>query len=160
MSVSCAAWSADLAGAEVLARRAVAAGVEAIDWPAAAVVEFGVEFAADDRVRALNKEHRGQDRATNVLSFPVESLADASPGAPLMLGDIVLAHGVVRAEAQAQGKTLADHACHLIVHGLLHLAGHDHQDAAAAEAMEHLERRILAGLGITDPYDLGGSASP
>ena len=104
----------------------------------------------DDTVRDLNARFRGKDHATNVLSFP----AAPQPGlpGPQPLGDLALAFGVCAAEAAAQGKTLADHLRHLVVHGVLHLLGHDHEDDAEAEAMEALEREILAGLGVADPY--------
>lgn len=99
--------------------------------------------------RRYNREFRGRDYATNVLSFPYEPL----PGeASRLLGDLVICAPVVAREAREQGKRPRDHWAHLAIHGVLHLLGHDHEDAAQAEAMEALERRILAGLGIADPY--------
>jgi probable rRNA maturation factor len=101
---------------------------------------------ADDRLqRTLNRRFRGKDRSTNVLSFD---------GAPDGLGDVVLALETVQAEAESQGKSLVDHVAHLVVHGVLHLMGHDHVGAAEARRMERLEREILTGLGIGDPYRL------
>jgi len=100
----------------------------------------------DAQVHDLNSRFRGKDAATNVLSFP------APPNARDLLGDICLAYGVCAREAETQGKTLADHLRHLTVHGVLHLFGYDHQIDSEAEAMESLERRILAGLGVADPY--------
>ena len=100
----------------------------------------------DDAVRDLNARFRDKDRPTNVLSFP------APESAAPHLGDIVLAYGVCAAEAEAQGKTLADHLSHLIVHGVLHLLGRDHEDDDEAEEMEAEEREILARIGIPDPY--------
>jgi len=104
----------------------------------------------DATVRDLNARFRDKDYATNVLSFP----AAPQPGVngPRPLGDLALAYGVCSAEAAAQCKTLADHLRHLVVHGVLHLLGHDHENDAEAEAMEALEREILADLGVTDPY--------
>ena len=104
----------------------------------------------DATVRDLNARFRGKDIATNVLSFP----AAPQPGlaGSQALGDLALAFGVCATEARAQGKSLADHLRHLVVHGVLHLLGHDHEDDAEAEAMEALEREILAGLGVADPY--------
>ena len=104
----------------------------------------------DATVRDLNARFRAKDYATNVLSFP----AALQPGlaGPQPLGDLALAYGVCATEAAAQGKTLADHLRHLVVHGVLHLLGHDHEDDAEAEAMEALEREILASLGVADPY--------
>ena len=159
MSVSYAAWSTDLPAAEDLVHRALTAALQALAWAGtAASIEVGVELAGDARSAELNCEYRGLEGATNVLSFPVEQAGEALAGAPLLLGDIVLAHGVIRAEAGAQGKTLGDHVSHLLVHGLLHLAGYDHQGENEAETMEALERRILAELGIGDPYAAGGGA--
>lgn len=100
----------------------------------------------DAAVADLNGRFRGKDRPTNVLSFPAP--ASARPH----LGDLVLASGVCAVEAVAQGKTLTDHLCHLVVHGVLHLLGRDHEDDAEAEAMEAEERAILARLGVADPY--------
>lgn len=100
----------------------------------------------DETVRGLNARFRGQDKPTNVLSFP----APEGPGAPL--GDIALAFGVCAAEARNQGKPLADHLRHLVIHGVLHLMGWDHETDDEAEAMEALERGLLAALGVADPY--------
>lgn len=97
--------------------------------------------------RALNSAFRGKDYATNVLTFVYHQ-----PRAPRLVGDIVLCAPVVAAEARLQGKRLADHYAHLTLHGLLHLAGHDHQTPREAARMEALETRLLAGLGIADPY--------
>ena len=96
------------------------------------------------------------DAPTNVLSFPAAASAPPAPGAPLLLGDVVLAFETVAAEAAAQGKPLADHLAHLVVHGVLHLLGFDHEADAEAERMEALETRLLAGLGIADPYRAAG----
>ena len=105
-----------------------------------------VLLTGDRSVRDLNARFRGKDASTNVLSFPAP--ATARPH----LGDIALAHGVCADEAAAQGKRLADHLAHLVVHGVLHLLGYDHQADAPAEAMEAMERHILADLGVADPY--------
>lgn len=98
----------------------------------------------DARLKALNNNFRGKDKPTNVLSFPSTVTG--------YHGDIALAHGVCVDEAQKAGKRVADHACHLAVHGVLHLAGFDHVRDADARVMEPLETEILAGLGIADPY--------
>ncbi|WP_339932676.1 rRNA maturation RNase YbeY [uncultured Brevundimonas sp.] len=108
--------------------------------------EVVVLLTDDSGVQDLNARFRGKDVPTNVLSFP------AAEGAGELLGDIALAAGVCRAEAEAQGKTLADHLSHLVVHGVLHLLGRDHEDDVEAEAMEAEERTILASLGVADPY--------
>ena len=106
----------------------------------------------DETVRDLNARFRGKDRPTNVLSFPAADMPDTGDARPL--GDIVLAYGVCADEAQAQGKALANHLTHLVVHGVLHLLGRDHEDEAEAEGMEAEERLILARLGVADPYTL------
>ena len=104
---------------------------------------FTILLAGDRKLRALNHGFRGKDKPTNVLSFP---------GADGYAGDIALAYGVTRREAKAAGKTVTDHATHLVVHGVLHLAGHDHERPKEARAMEGLEVKILGRLGIADPY--------
>lgn len=114
-------------------------------------------FTVDEEVRTLNREWRTKDAPTNVLSFPMmtraELLALAPGGGPEMLGDIALAFETCAREAADKGVPLRDHAAHLIVHGLLHLAGHDHvADEDRAGAMEALEIKALAQLGIADPY--------
>jgi probable rRNA maturation factor len=100
----------------------------------------------DARLKNLNRDFRGKDRPTNVLSFPAETAGDN------YLGDIALAYGVTVAEARAGGKRFADHAMHLTVHGVLHLLGFDHQTSRAAKVMEPLETKILDELGVADPY--------
>jgi probable rRNA maturation factor len=122
--------------------------------------EVSVRFTSDEEVRSLNAAWRGKDKATNVLSFPMaepeqlEALARAHVGEAL-LGDIVLAHGVCAGEAAEKGIAVCSHAVHLVVHGMLHLLGHDHeQGEGEAEAMEEAERRALAALGVADPYEM------
>ncbi len=99
--------------------------------------------------RALNRRYRGKDYATNVLSFPVPELPD---GTRPIRGDLVLCAPVIAREAEEQGKALNAHWAHMVIHGCLHLCGHDHEDREEAEEMEALERRLLAGLGYPDPY--------
>ena len=114
-------------------------------------------FTTDEEVHALNREWRQRDKPTNVLSFPMltrdELLALAPNGPPVMLGDLALAYGTCAREAADKGISLEDHAAHLMVHGLLHLAGYDHEISTGdAEHMEALEVKALAQLGIADPY--------
>jgi probable rRNA maturation factor len=121
-----------------------------LDEAAAAIEADGaadVLLTTDEAVRKLNTRFRGKDRPTNVLSFP----APANPFG--QLGDVALALGVCEREAREQGKPLDDHIRHLLVHGLLHLLGYDHEAEADAEAMESLERTVLARLGVPDPYE-------
>jgi len=124
---------------------------------AAPLVEISVRLTDDAEVHALNRDFRGKDRSTNVLSFPqvqddlLESLANSDDG-EILLGDIVLARETCAREAEEKGIPLVDHATHLIVHGTLHLVGYDHLDDASAAAMEALEVKALASLGIANPY--------
>ena len=111
--------------------------------------EVSVRIVDTEEGQALNLQYRGRDYATNVLSFPVE----LPPGVDLpLIGDLVICAPVVAREAAEQGKKPADHWAHLTIHGTLHLLGYDHIDEAEAEAMEALETKVLAGLGIADPY--------
>lgn len=142
---------------EAVAERAAAAAGEGEPLLANPRLSASLLFTSDAEVHVLNREWRERDKPTNVLSFPMlerEELEDlASDGAPEMLGDIALAYATCASEAAEKGVTLEAHATHLIVHGLLHLAGHDHVESdEQAEAMERLEARILAKLGIADPY--------
>jgi probable rRNA maturation factor len=115
-------------------------------------LEIAVLFTDDQSVAKLNGEWRGKPVPTNVLSFPAGDF-EVPGGEAIPLGDLVLASGVVAREAADQGKTLPQHATHLIVHGLLHLLGHDHETEEEAVRMESLETAILKGLGISDPYE-------
>jgi probable rRNA maturation factor len=135
-----AAWRKALPGVERLVRKAARAAVGAKRR------SLTVALADDRRVQALNKRDRRKDKPTNVLSYP--------SGEKRFLGDVVLARQTVWREAREQKKTPADHLVHLVVHGTLHLLGHDHETSDEdAERMEALERRILKRLGITDPYE-------
>jgi len=148
--------------AEGAARAAVAASGHAELGDAGIALEVSVKFAGDEEVRGLNAAWRGKDTPTNVLSFPMleaELLPalGSTPGGEVLLGDIILAHGVCAREAADKGVSVADHATHLVVHGMLHLLGYDHeQGEEAAEAMEAIERKALSGLGIADPYRVHG----
>ncbi len=111
--------------------------------------ELAIRIVGTDEGRTLNRDYRGKDYATNVLSFP----AELPPGLALpLIGDLAICAPVVAREAAEQAKTPRDHWAHLTVHGVLHLLGYDHEQDAQAELMEALETRILAGLGIADPY--------
>jgi probable rRNA maturation factor len=110
-----------------------------------------VLLTSDSEIQILNAEWRNNDKATNVLSFPSPKMP-VPEGEVAHLGDIVLAWETVAQEADLAAKTLADHVTHLVVHGTLHLLGLDHVDDAEADEMEAKEKRILAGLGLADPY--------
>jgi len=141
-----AAWTTALPEAEALAR----AAAEATLASEGAVGE-GVTLLLTDAatVRDLNARFRQQDKPTNVLSFPALQNPDR------FLGDVALAYGVCEREAGEQGKPLAHHLQHLVAHGVLHLLGYDHMSDAEASEMEGLERAVLAGLGVPDPYLAG-----
>lgn len=148
------AWVAALPEAEAIVRRAAEAALSS-SFVAQATGEVrslgSITFLLtdDESVRELNGRFRGKDSATNVLSFP----APANPEDHL--GDVALAYGVCAREAAEQGKPLSHHLQHLAVHGVLHLLGYDHIGDDEAEAMEGLERAVLAGLGVPDPYAAG-----
>ena len=146
-----------------LARKAAESAIAESAFPQLATgpraVEISVRLTGDEEVRALNEQWRGKDRPTNVLSFPMiardDLLAMKPDGGPEMLGDIALAYETCCREAEAKGVPLDHHAAHLLLHGLLHLAGHDHQADGEAETMEALETKALALMKIADPYGNG-----
>lgn len=113
--------------------------------------ELSIIFSDDTRIKALNSGWRGKDKPTNVLSFPAFPHTGGKRLSP-MLGDVVMAAETVAREAAEEAKPLADHIAHLIVHGILHLIGYDHETDPEAEEMEATERRVLARMGIPDPY--------
>jgi probable rRNA maturation factor len=139
-------WTAALPDAEAIVERAATAALGETSG------DLVVLLTDNGSVQLLNAEFRDKDRPTNVLSFPAAEMV--MPGAPVHLGDIVLAFGVCRDEAAEQGKSLANHLTHLVIHGVLHVLGQDHEDEVEAEAMEADERTLLASLGVADPYIL------
>jgi probable rRNA maturation factor len=143
------AWRGALA-TRTLARQAIAAGFAECGVALRPGAEMCVHLADDEHIRALNARWRDLDEATNVLSFP--AVEPANIGQTRLLGDIVLAFETVAREAAAEGKPLADHYRHLIVHGFLHLVGFDHETEFDAQRMEAMETRILGRLGVPDPY--------
>jgi probable rRNA maturation factor len=132
--------------AEPTVRAAIAAAAARVPGDG----EVSVLLADDTAVQALNRDWRGIDKPTNVLSFP--SAAPKAAGVPALLGDIAVAFETLEREARAEGKPFLHHLAHLAVHGYLHLLGYDHQTDSEAEAMEALEREILAAMRIPDPY--------
>ncbi len=177
VSAPCGAWQARLPEALSLCRHAALAAVEdaiaGAAIPALASGSFAMEasvvLADDDFVRKLNREYRGRDEATNVLSFAAFDASGPSqaPGSsqaqaqgrggdggvgPLLLGDVVIAFDTVAAEAEGQGKSFEAHLCHMAVHGMLHLLGYDHGGEGPATTMERLETLILQRMGYPDPY--------
>ena len=114
--------------------------------------DVSVRIVDEQEMQALNRSYRDQDKPTNVLAFPAGDAGFVPPGEVPLLGDIVVCAGVVAREADEQGKPPGHHWSHMLVHGTLHLLGHDHVTDSQAQAMEALERRILDSLGIADPY--------
>ncbi len=132
-----------LRGISARLKKAVRAALKQADADETAALTL--LLTTDKRVQALNREFRGFDKPTNVLSFPAENED--------YIGDIAIAYGVTAKEAKAAGKTLLDHTTHLTVHGVLHLLGYDHVTPRKAKVMEPMETRILASLNIADPYE-------
>jgi probable rRNA maturation factor len=134
-------------GAEATIRRAM---TEAARACAQTPGDVAVVLTGDTAIQALNKRWRGQDKPTNVLSFPTQVMPSSEE--PAHLGDVVIAFETLAAEADRDGKQFAHHLAHLAIHGYLHLLGHDHEQDHDADAMERLETQILARLGVPDPY--------
>lgn len=160
------AWS-ETPELEAVAARACAAAFTVAGVPAAGRA-VSILFASDAEIADLNRDHRGKDGATNVLSWPAHDLAPDTPGArppapppPRLMpgeeaeeiGDLALAHGVCAREAQAQGIALSAHLTHLILHGTLHCLGYDHISDADAAVMEGLERDAMQAMGLHDPFE-------
>lgn len=144
------AWAEALPDAVILVRAAALAALDGANMrPKDAAADAGlvaVLLTDDEAVSELNAEYRRKAGPTNVLSFPAAQNPEG------FLGDLALAYGVCAQEAEQQNKSLADHLQHLVAHGVLHLVGYDHMNEDEAAEMEGLERRILAGLGVADPY--------
>jgi probable rRNA maturation factor len=160
VTIGAAGWEKEIADPVPLLRQATRRAVAASGSRAARggrTVAVNVALLDDRGIRKLNRQYRGKDKPTNVLSFAAAG-DDLPPPArgkssrSLQLGDIAIALGTVRREAKAQGKSVKNHLAHLMVHAVLHLLGYDHEDDAEAERMENVERRTLAAMGIADPY--------
>lgn len=157
VSIACSAWLVGCPDAEAIAgaaaRLTLALAPRGRSIAAGSCLAIGIRLTGDNEQRQLNLAYRGKDAPTNVLSFPLAHITDpAPPNSPVLLGDVVLALETVRQEAEAQQKPLADHLRHLVVHGVLHLLGFDHESDVEAAAMEAREIEILARLGVPDPY--------
>lgn len=152
MDISLAAegWQAMLPDVVGEVERAAQAAWSAAGDDFDTAAELSVLLTDDHEIRSLNRNFRGMDRPTNVLSFPAGD--PGAPGRPRLLGDVALALETVQREAAAQNRQPRDHVAHLVVHGVLHLLGHDHETDAQATVMEALETAVLGGMGIADPY--------
>jgi probable rRNA maturation factor len=153
----CPLWRETLGDVEAICGAAARAALNGANAAPPSASELSIVLGDDALVQSLNRRWRGKDEPTNVLSFPAQG-GERPPEAPLLLGDVVLAYERVAQEAAAQGKPLIDHLRHLVVHGVLHLIGFDHEVPAEAEQMEALEAAVLAGLGVPDPYRAADAA--
>lgn len=159
VTIEAPAWSTAVTDLEPTVWRAADAALDrclaGFLGPKLRPADLSIVLTDDARIRELNREWRGKDKPTNVLSFPgvdPQELAFLPTGMPVMLGDVVIAHETVLREAEERQVSVADHLTHLVIHGVLHLLGHDHEDTDEAEAMEALETELLAALGIADPH--------
>lgn len=158
ITVSCAAWSEAVTAVEETCRNAALAAFQegaAENASGSGPAEVSLVLSDDVFVRSLNKQYRDQDKPTNVLSFAISEGGGpigegGTEGMPEMLGDVVIAYETASAEAAEEGKSLTGHLCHLVVHGMLHLLGYDHQSEAEAQIMERIEARTLDRLGVTN----------
>jgi probable rRNA maturation factor len=155
ISVSHAGWATALGDVEGVCHRAALAAFGACAEPELKQAEVSILLSDDEKLQALNKQYRGIDKPTNVLSFASLGENETTPfdAMPQLLGDIVIAYETTLGEAEQENKKLANHLSHLVIHGILHLLGHDHETHAQAELMEALETSALGGLGIPDPYN-------
>ncbi|MFQ5953537.1 MAG: rRNA maturation RNase YbeY [Kiloniellales bacterium] len=165
VDVACPGWQEALASAATVARRAARAAFKVARLPAGLAgrrLELSLVLTDDAAVRRLNRDYRGFDRPTNVLTFALcEGLAwPPAAAGPTLLGDVVVARQTVMAEAVAQGKPLSDHLSHVVIHGVLHLLGYDHEAQGDAEAMHGVEASALLSLGIGDPYRAPSPQAP
>jgi probable rRNA maturation factor len=159
VAVECQAWHTAVTDPVGIVREAVAAALQEAAEAAPDRPEVSVLLADDDRLRTLNRTWRNQDKPTNVLSFPAMEPGEVAHGSrPVLLGDIAIALETVLREAGAEGKAPAAHLAHLVVHGTLHLLGHDHETDGEAALMEGTEALALARLGIADPYAVEAAA--
>ena len=148
------AWQM-LPEAEDIVRRAIALAATSKAVICRRKSELAVLLCDDETIASLNARWRGQEKPTNVLSFPAPPLQGDMPYEKVPLGDIAIAYETLAREASEQGKPVSDHLSHLVVHGFLHLLGYDHHRGSEADCMERLERDILAQIGIADPYAAG-----
>jgi probable rRNA maturation factor len=166
ISLEAGDWEVVVADVEQRIETAARAAFDAAERPSVldgAPAEMSLVLADDALVRTLNRDYRDKDKPTNVLSFALlDDLDDTDDalardeGMPILIGDVILAFETVQREAREQGKSIKDHLAHLVIHGVLHLLGYDHQSDPDADRMERLETSILARMGIADPY----SANP
>ncbi len=156
MAIEAGSWGDE---SDVLATvdRIIAAALDVGKFDVPKYAELSLVLTDDAHIRELNRTWRGHDKPTNVLSFPAgeggePDVSDDYSDQPMLIGDIVIARETLEREASEEGKSIDDHFAHLLVHGFVHLMGYDHENEVDAEEMEAVERQILAGLGVQDPY--------
>ena len=162
VTVATDGWREVVAAPEEVAARAARAAYSAVSLDLGRSSEAAVVLTDDAQVQILNRDYRDEDCATNVLSFPAidaNDIARLPADTPLFLGDVVIALETATAEARAEAKTATDHLTHLVVHGMLHLLGHDHETDDEATIMERLEVDVLGQLGVPDPYVFADEAA-
>ena len=152
ISMPCEGWLKVLPEADQICRTAAEAAYAGAAESQDVTTEISIVLADDPMVHDLNRDYRNQDKPTNVLSFPLGDEGVSPDGGLRMLGDVILSLETTEREASQQAKSLSAHTSHLVVHGVLHLIGFDHEDEVDAGEMESLERQILASLNIADPY--------
>lgn len=155
IAMPCREWLGAVPAVRRVCRRAAVAALAAAET-SLAESELSMMLTDDATIADLNRRYRGRDAPTDVLSFSNPDLKPGTPpsagAAPALLGDVVVAFETASADAAEDGKSLSDHLAHLVVHGVLHLLGYDHEDDGDARSMEALEVAVLAGLGIENPY--------
>ena len=155
IAMPCREWLSAVPAVRRVCRRAAVAALAAAET-SLAESELSMMLTDDATIADLNRRYRGRDAPTDVLSFSNPDLQPGTPpsagAAPALLGDVVVAFETASADAAKDGKSLSDHLAHLVVHGVLHLLGYDHEDDGDARSMEALEVAVLAGLGIDNPY--------
>jgi probable rRNA maturation factor len=160
VSIADTGWTAALGDVLETCRTAANAAFDIAARQELENAEVSILLTDDIQMRDLNRDYRGKDKPTNVLSFANLDEGEVFAAGPVLLGDIAIALGITTGEAKNEGKSFGDHLSHLVIHGMLHLLGFDHEGRADAELMESLEIKALAGLGIADPYketDLAGT---
>ena len=148
----------EVAGLQNLIEQAVGSALDCADGAPVTRAEISLVLANDAQIAGLNQRYRGKSSATNVLSFP--SGAPAAAGTAMLLGDVVVSFETINRESREHGKSFENHLCHLIVHGVLHLLGYDHEIESCAETMEALEISALAQIGVPNPYEYNSEVTP
>lgn len=151
ITVDCSEWLRELPNAQEISHSAAVAALSSTKSWGKSDLEISITLSDDKTLQELNNRYRNKNETTNVLAFQLEQ-DSAIPGQPILLGDVIIALGIARREAEEQGKKLTNHLKHLVIHGVLHLLGLDHQNKRDAVTMESIEIGVLRSLGTNDPY--------